>query len=115
MQRCHSLSKSALAALIGAGLFSTPAHAEDLIIAAAADLAFALPEISRQFSARHPGARIRLSLGSSGNFQAQIQNGAPYRVCLSADEKYPRDLIARGFAVADTYFVYGTGRIRCGR
>ena len=56
-----------------------------------------------------------MSLGSSGNFHAQIQNGAPFQVYMSADEKYPQDLIAKGFAIADSYVVYGTGVLRRGR
>jgi molybdate transport system substrate-binding protein len=93
------------------GVVYASAQAETLRVAAAADLAFVLPEINQRFSAAHPGVEFKVSLGSSGNFYAQIQNGAPFQVFMSADEKYPRELIAKGFAVADSYRVYGTGRI----
>jgi molybdate transport system substrate-binding protein len=100
-----------LSAALLMGIVGASAQAETLRLAAAADLAFALPALNQRFSATHPDAEIKVSLGSSGNFYAQIQNGAPFQVFLSADEKYPRDLIAKGFAVADSYVVYGTGRI----
>jgi molybdate transport system substrate-binding protein len=90
---------------------SAHALAEELLVAAASDLAFVLPEINKAFEAKHPGVVVKVSLGSSGNFHAQILNGAPYQVFMSADEKYPRDLMASGNAVAESYNVYGTGRI----
>ena len=97
--------------LLALALLSSRVTAEDVVVAAASDLTFVLPEINKAFEARHPGVTVKVSFGSSGNFHAQIQNGAPYQVFMSADEKYPRDLIAQGAAVADSYFVYGTGRI----
>ncbi|NOT16540.1 MAG: molybdate ABC transporter substrate-binding protein [Sulfuriferula sp.] len=105
----NKLVRSGLVAIMLA--LSASASAEDLLVAAASDLSFVLPEINKAFEAKHPGVTVKVSLGSSGNFHAQIQNGAPYQVFMSADEKYPRDLIAAGNAVADTYNVYGTGRI----
>ncbi|MEQ1667047.1 MAG: molybdate ABC transporter substrate-binding protein [Sulfuriferula sp.] len=98
-------------ALLALALLSSQVMAEDLFVAAASDLSFVLPEINKAFEAKHPGVTVKVSLGSSGNFHAQIKNGAPYQVFMSADEKYPRDLIAQGAAVADSYNVYGTGRI----
>jgi molybdate transport system substrate-binding protein len=100
-----------LSGVLTIGLLCSSAHADSLLVAAAADLSFALPEINRGFIAAHPGNEVKVSLGSSGNFHAQIQNGAPFQVYMSADEKYPRDLIAKGFAITDSYVVYGTGRI----
>lgn len=107
----NALRKGVLGAFVMLAMVPMCAQAEQLLVAAAADLAFALPEINQQFVATHPGADIKVSLGSSGNFSTQIQNGAPFQVYMSADEKYPRDLIAKGFAQADSYTVYGTGRI----
>ena len=100
-----------LSGVLAIGLLCSSAHANSLLVAAAADLSFVLPEINRGFIAAHPGNEVKVSLGSSGNFHAQIQNGAPFQVYMSAAEKYPRDLIAKGFAIADSYVVYGTGRI----
>lgn len=82
-----------------------------LTIAAAADLNFALEEISRGFRQQHPAIDLQTNYGSSGNFYSQIQNHAPFDVFLSADVEYPRKLAGEGLGVADSLFVYGLGRI----
>jgi len=91
-------------------LVAVSARAEDVHVAAASDLNFALKEIIQDFE-RSTGNKVVLSLGSSGNFFAQIQNGAPFDVFLSADLNYPRELEKSGHAVAGSTFVYGIGRI----
>ena len=53
------------------------AVAEEITIAAAADLNFVFRELVAEYE-KSTGDRVRLSLGSSGNFYAQIQNGAPF-------------------------------------
>jgi molybdate transport system substrate-binding protein len=78
-------------------------------IAAASDLNFAIKDIAGEFE-RSTGNQVRLTLGSSGNFYAQIVNGAPFEVFLSADTSYPRELQAAGRAGSEI-FVYGVGRI----
>jgi molybdate transport system substrate-binding protein len=86
------------------------AHAETVNVAAASDLSFALKEIIPQFE-HETGNQVHLTLGSSGNFYAQIMNGAPFDVFLSADVDYPRQLEQRGSAISGSTFVYGIGRI----
>lgn len=82
----------------------------EITVAAASDLTFALTEIAHRFE-RKTGNHVKLAFGSSGNFFAQIQNGATFDVFFSADVDYPRKLAAAGLAVAPTLWVYGTGRI----
>ena len=79
-------------------------------IAAAADLHFALEEVSREFRAAHPEVDLETAYGSSGNFYAQIRNGAPFDLFLSADAQYPRTLAHDGLA-AGAVFNYAAGRI----
>ena len=86
-------------------------HAQKLTVAAAADLRFALDELAAKFHATHTAVDLAVTYGSSGNFFAQIQNGAPFDVFLSADADYPRRLIAAGLANRDSLFLYGIGRI----
>ncbi|HUS11022.1 MAG TPA: molybdate ABC transporter substrate-binding protein [Pyrinomonadaceae bacterium] len=85
-------------------------HAADVNVAAASDLNFAIKEIIHDFE-ENTGHNVRLTLGSSGNFFAQIKNGAPFDVFLSADVEYPKRLETEGYAVAGATFVYGVGRI----
>jgi len=86
------------------------ANAQEIRVAAAADLKFALDELGTQFE-KQTGRRINVSYGSSGNFFAQIQNGAPFDVLLSADIEYPRKLEAAGLAEPGTLYEYAVGRI----
>ena len=81
-----------------------------LAIAAASDLQAVLPEIVGAFE-RARQASVAVSYGSSGTFFAQIQNGAPFDVFLSADVEYPRQLIAAGLADTSTLQVYPTGHL----
>lgn len=85
------------------------ARAQDLTIAAASDLQLVFPDVIAAFE-KATGKKVRVSYGSSGNFFAQIQNGAPFDLFFSADVDYPRRLAAAGFAHGDPQ-VYGVGRI----
>lgn len=82
----------------------------ELKVAAAADLKFAMADVERAFSAAHDGARLVTSFGSSGNFYAQIANGAPFDAFLSADVEYPSRLHAAGLTL-DEPFPYAVGRL----
>jgi molybdate transport system substrate-binding protein len=84
--------------------------AQDIRVAAAADLKFALDELGTRYE-KQTGSKIDLSYGSSGNFLAQIQNGAPFDLFLSADIEYPRKLEAAGLAEPGTLYEYALGRI----
>src|SRR6185369_16932885 len=91
-------------------LFTVPVRAEQVNVAAASDLNAPIKEIIQQFE-KETEHKVRLTLGSSGNFFAQIQNGAPFDVFLSADVNYPKQLEKSGQAVPGSTFVYGLGQI----
>ena len=86
------------------------AVAEEITIAAASDLNFAFREIVADYE-KTTGNHVRLSLGSSGNFFAQIQNGAPFDLYFSADIAYPRKLEEAGLTVPGSLYQYAIGRI----
>jgi molybdate transport system substrate-binding protein len=86
------------------------AAAQSLTIAAASDLQSALPAIAAQFE-KDTGQKVTLTFGSSGNFFAQIQNGAPFDVFLSADSAYPRRLERAGQAERGSLYQYARGRL----
>lgn len=101
--------KAILAALFL--LIVTPkVFADEILVAAASDLSAAAKEFIADFEKR-TGHTVKLSLGSSGNFRAQIENGAPFDVFLSADLNYVRDLEKSGLTEAGSSFVYAIGRI----
>lgn len=79
-------------------------------VAAAADLSFAMEELSREFESRI-GAKVDVTVGSSGNFFAQIQSGAPFDLFFSADMDYPKKLEASNFVEPGTLYEYALGKI----
>jgi molybdate transport system substrate-binding protein len=80
-------------------------------LAAASDLVFCLEELNTRFREIHREAEFKVSTGSSGNFFAQIQQGAPFDVFLSADRRYPEELILAGAAVTNSLVHYANGQI----
>ena len=100
------MSKLALL-LLFAAVF---ANAQEITVAAAADMSAALPELVAAY-AKKTGQAVKLSFGSSGNLTNQIRNGAPFDVFFSADEEYPHQLIAEGLADKDTLYRYAVGRL----
>jgi molybdate transport system substrate-binding protein len=84
--------------------------ADEIVIAAAADLQFAMPEVVTQFE-KETGQKVRVTFGSSGNFASQIQNGAPFDIFFSADLNYPRQLDAAGLIEPGSIYHYGDGKI----
>lgn len=99
----------ALLAAQAPGPTPSPRTTDPLRIAAASDLRFALDEILVGFRAAHPAVRVEAAYGSSGNFFAQIREGAPFDVFLSADSEYARRLAAEG--VSESPFPYAVGRL----
>lgn len=71
------------------------ASAQELKVAAAADLDVALKKVAATFQ-RQTGIQLKVTYGSSGHFFAEIRNGAPFDVFLSADRSYPETLQSVG-------------------
>jgi molybdate transport system substrate-binding protein len=86
------------------------AAAQTLRVAAAADLQFAMNDLASQFE-KETGTKLAVSYGSSGNFRAQIENGAPFDVFFSADAQYPEQLVKAGVADAQSLFIYAQGHL----
>lgn len=95
----------ALAALLGMN-----ASAQEITVAAAADLQFAMQDIATQFQ-KDTGKRVKVIYGSSGNFFQQIENGAPFDLFFSANLDYPKRLEAAGLTEPGTFYQYAAGQI----
>jgi molybdate transport system substrate-binding protein len=91
-------------------LLAFRAEAQTLRVAAAADLQLAMNDLASQFE-KNTGAKVAVSYGSSGNFQAQIQNGAPFDVFFSADALYPEQLVKAGVADPGSLVEYAQGHL----
>jgi molybdate transport system substrate-binding protein len=99
-----------LTALVTALLIARTACAQEIRVAAAADLQFAMPDLAAQFE-KQTGAKVNVTYGSSGNFFLQLQNGAPFDLFFSADIEYPRKLQSADLAEPSTLYQYAVGRI----
>ena len=99
-----------LLAMIGSLAIAVKALAEEIAIAAASDLNFAIKDVIAEYE-KATGNRVKLSLGSSGNFYAQIQNGAPFDLYFSADIGYPKKLEEAGLIAPGSLYRYAVGRI----
>jgi molybdate transport system substrate-binding protein len=70
-----------------------------------------MPELVSQFQRDRPGVSIKVTYGSSGNFFAQIAEGAPFDLFFSADQSYPLALIEQKKAAKETLRIYAIGQI----
>jgi molybdate transport system substrate-binding protein len=96
--------------LLAVFLTSVLCQAQEITVAAAADLQFAFQDIAVRFQ-KDTGHNVKTIFGSSGNFFSQIQNGAPFDVFFSADIGYPQKLEAGGLAEPGTLYEYAIGKI----
>ncbi len=86
------------------------AMSQELAIAAASDLQAAFPAMTAQFE-KSTGHHVEVTFGSSGNFVAQIQNGAPFDLFFSADIDYAKRLESAGLAEPGSVYEYAIGKI----
>ena len=91
-------------------VFSRLSFAQEITVAAAADLQFAMQDIGEQFQ-KATGKNVKLIYGSSGNFFQQLQNGAPFDMFFSANLDYAKKLEAAGLTVPGSYYQYAKGKI----
>jgi molybdate transport system substrate-binding protein len=92
------------------GLAGSLCAAQEITVAAAADLQFAIQEAGMRFQ-QVTGKNVKLIYGSSGNFAQQLQNGAPFDMFFSANLDYARQLEASGLTEPGTFYQYATGKI----
>jgi molybdate transport system substrate-binding protein len=108
----RSVLSFAIAVLLAA-LFGT-LHAQQqrapLRVAAAADLQYALKVMAQGYE-HQSGHKVEITFGSSGNFFAQIQNGAPFDAFFSADIDYPNRLQQANLIEPNSLVRYAVGRI----
>jgi molybdate transport system substrate-binding protein len=90
--------------------FLSSAQQPQLKIAAASDLNFALTDLAASYE-KQSGIKLSLTFGSSGNFFAQIQNGAPFDIFFSADSDYPRKLNEADLVLPNTADSYAVGKL----
>jgi molybdate transport system substrate-binding protein len=96
--------------LLACFFVASAAGAQEIRVAAAADLTAALPPLVQQFES-DCHCKVVVTFGSSGNFYQQLQNGAPFDIFLSADLQYPQKLQEAGLTVPGSLTGYASGKI----
>jgi molybdate transport system substrate-binding protein len=108
-----TMQKNVFRFVSGALLLAAAMHsacAGEVNAAVAANFTEPVKQIVELFQ-KESGHTVKLSFGSSGKFYAQIKEGAPFDVFLSADEKNPKLLEQEGLTVANSRFVYAFGKL----
>jgi molybdate transport system substrate-binding protein len=85
-------------------------HADEVQVAVAANFTAPMQKIAAAFE-KETGHKAVLSFGATGKFYAQIRNGAPFGVLLSADDEVPARLVKEGMAVPGSAFTYAIGQL----
>ena len=91
-------------------LLPLPLLAAQTTVAVASNFTAPMKVLAQAFE-RDTGHPLTLAFGATGQFYAQIRNGAPFAVLLSADDETPLKLEREGWAVAGTRLTYATGRL----
>jgi molybdate transport system substrate-binding protein len=87
-----------------------PASADQVQVAVAASFTAPMQKLASEFE-KDTGHKAQLAFGSTGKFYAQIKNGAPFQVLLSADDETPAKLEREGLTVSGTRFTYAIGSL----
>ncbi len=99
-----------LIAVLVVGFISQMCVAQEITVAAAADLQFAMQDIAARFQ-KETGKTAKVIYGSSGNFFQQVQNGAPFDMFFSANLDYAKKLEAAGLTEPGSFYQYARGKI----
>lgn len=84
--------------------------ANQINIAVAANVSYAIEDLIKEFNKTNPNTKVLVTLGSSGKLTAQIKNGAPYDIFMSANMKYPNALYSENTAITKP-MVYAQGAL----
>lgn len=84
--------------------------AAEVRVAVAANFAEPMKAIAAALQ-QSTGHSATITVGATGKLYAQIRNGAPFDVFLSADSATAGKLEAQGLAVPGSRFTYATGRL----
>ncbi len=105
-----NLRRPTVLAILGIAFICQLCAAQEITVAAAADLQSAMQDVAARFE-RETGKKVKVIFGSSGNFFQQIQNGAPFDMFFSANLDYPKKLEAAGLIENGSYYQYAKGKI----
>ena len=104
--RPSHLAFTALASLFA---FNT-AWADEVQVAVAANFTAPIQAIAKDFE-KDTGHKLVAAYGATGQFYAQIKNGAPFEVFLAADDTTPKKLEEEKEIIPGSRFTYAIGTL----
>ena len=107
--RVSGFAPTCLASLLALCAFG-PAQADEVQVAVAANFTAPVQAIAADFE-KDTGHKLVIAYGATGQFYAQIKNGAPFEVFLSADDTTPQKLESEGDTVKGSRFTYAIGTL----
>ncbi len=96
--------------IITAVFISTLLYSSSINIAVASNVSYSINNLIKEFNKSNPDIKVKVVLGSSGKLTAQISNGAPFDILMSANMKYPNALYESKIAVTKP-IVYARGSL----
>ncbi len=96
--------------LLSLALLASTLWSGEIKVAMAANVSYASDELIAEFNKLSPDTKVKITLGSSGKLTAQIKNGAPYDIFMSANMKYPASLYDDKIAVTSPV-IYAQGAL----
>lgn len=88
----------------------TAAQADEVNVAVAANFTGPMQQIAPAFE-KATGHKLTIAYGATGQFYAQIKNGAPFDVLVAADQDIPVRLENDGLAIPKSRFTYAVGKL----
>lgn len=84
--------------------------AGEINIAVAANISYVIEKIKEEFNKTNPNTKVQVTIGSSGKLTAQIKNGAPFNIFMSADMDFPQSLYEEKIAITKPV-IYAQGAL----
>jgi molybdate transport system substrate-binding protein len=85
-------------------------QAKSLTIAVAANVSYAIADLTKAFNQHYPNIKVEVVMGSTGKLTAQIKHHAPYDILMAANMIYPQRLYQEGFATTRP-LIYAQGAL----
>lgn len=96
--------------LLTVAILNSYLFAGEVNIAVAANISYVIEKIKEEFKKTNPDTKVQVTIGSSGKLTAQIKNGAPFNIFMSADMNFPQSLYEEKIAITKP-MIYAQGAL----
>ena len=96
--------------LLTIAILNSYLFAGEINVAVAANITYVIEKIKEEFNKTNPNTKVKITIGSSGKLTAQIKNGAPFNIFMSADMNFPQSLYEEKIAITKPV-IYAQGAL----